>query len=86
MMACIHHILLPYVKQVRARPTLSNSHPALAIYDHFKAQFILRILNILDTNNTYVVGVPLNYTSHLQPINLSVNKSLKDSLRRCFQE
>ena len=31
MMTYIHHILLPYVKQVHAGLTLSNSHPALAI-------------------------------------------------------
>ena len=73
------------MKQVRARLFLSDSHPALAIYDSFKAQFTPRVLNILDTNNIYVVGVPPNCTSHLQPMDLSVNKSLKDSLRRSFQ-
>ena len=86
MVAYIHIILLPYVKETRSKLVLGNSHPALAIYDSFKAQFTPRILSILDSNNIYIVGIPPNCTSQLQPMDLSVNKSLKDSLRQSFQE
>ena len=86
MVVYIHNVLFPYVEQIRAKLALANSHPALTIYDSFKAQFTLRVLNMLGSNNIYIVGVPPNCTSQLQPMDLSVNKSLKDSLRRSFQE
>ena len=81
LLTYIHNVSLPYVEQIHAKLAVANSHPALAIYDSFKAQFTPWVLNMLDSNNIYIVGVPPNCTSQLQPMDLSVNKSLKDSLR-----
>ena len=37
------------------------------------------------TNNVIVVEVPPNCTGNLQPLDLSVNKAVKDSLKQKFQ-
>ena len=41
--------------------------------------------SLLDSNHVYVVRVPPNCTGHLQPMDLAVNKSVKDFLRKKFQ-
>ena len=54
MVAYIHNNYFVAIwGQIRAKLALANSHPALAIYDSFKAQFTPRVLNMLDSNNIY---------------------------------
>ena len=55
-------------------------------FDNFKAQRTDEILELLENNNIDCVFVPANYTGELQPLNLSVNKSVKDFLRAQFQD
>jgi len=61
------------------------AHTALAIYDEFKGQLTPAIFSLLETNNIMVVKVPENCTDRLQAMDLSVNKALKEFLRKIFQ-
>jgi len=57
-------------------------HCALLIFDNFKGQCTETLLKLLDENNVSVVLIPPNCTDRLQPLDVSVNKSAKEFLRR----
>ena len=79
----IEKILFPYLRRKREEMKLSSDHPALLLFDNFKAQCTETILKY---NNVNVVLVPPNCTDRLQPLNLSVNRSAKEFFRNEFQE
>ena len=64
---------------------LVENHPALLIFDNFKAQCTKDLLTFLDDNNIHVVLIPAKCTDKLQPLDFSVNKASKDFLRSKFQ-
>lgn len=64
---------------------LSFDHPALVLFDNFKGQCTTELLTTLD-NNINVVLILANCTDHLQPLDISVNKAVKEFLRGRFQE
>ena len=76
----IAHIILPYIHKKRENLKLARDYPALFPFDNFKAQCTPAILILLDQNNINVVLVPANCTDRLQPLDLSVNKSVKSYL------
>ena len=88
MMTYIEKIIVPYVKQKREQLNLDDDHPALliAIFNVFKGQCTEEILKMLEDNNIERVMVPTNCTDRLQPLDLSINKPVKEFLRRKFQE
>ena len=86
MVAYIYNILLPYVTSTHKNLQLSDTFPALVLFDHFKAQLTERVLDILDFHNILVIDVPANCTDRLQPLDVSVNKSMKHHLKESFQE
>ena len=49
----------------------------------FKGQFTDKVL---DLNNVVMVDVPANFTWKLQPMDVSVNKPIKDHMRSSFQK
>ena len=81
----IHKIILPYVEAKRNAHGRSNQ-TALVIFDEFKGQITDDVYNVLDNHNILVVKVPPNCTDRLQPMDLSINKSVKDYLRDRFQK
>ena len=81
----IDAILLPYVKQKRQELKLPN-HPCLVIFDRFKAQCTSTILEVLEENNIFVSLIPAHCTDRLQPLDISVNCSVKQFLRTQFHE
>ena len=81
----VHKVILPYIVKKRKELKLSLDHPALLIFDNFKAQCTSDILRSLDENNINVVLVPPNCTDRLQPLDITVNKAAKEYLRRQFQ-
>ena len=81
----VEHILLPYIDGKRKSLNLANDFPALVLFDNFKAQCTTAVLTLLDQNNINVVLIPPNCTDHLQPLDISVNKAVKDKLRGLFQ-
>jgi len=73
------------VKGKHSELKLGDDQPALVIYDEFKGQLTDAVHSLLDSNRIYVVRVPPNCTGRLQPMDLTVNKSAKDFLRKQFQ-
>ena len=65
---------------------LSHDHPALLIFDNFKAQTTSSFLELLGSYNLDIVLLQANCTDRLQPLDLSINKAAKDFLRLQFQD
>ena len=82
----IHEIILLYIKRKREELRIALDHPALLLFDNFKAQCTEKILRYIDSYNIYVILIPPNCTDSLQPLDISVNKPAKDFLRRKFQD
>ena len=82
----IENIIVPFVDNKRELLKLKKSHPALAMIDCFRGQTTPGILDLLQENNIITVMVPINCTDKLQPIDLSINKPVKDQMKSKFQE
>jgi len=74
------------MEETRKRLKLAKDSRALCIFDNFKAQCTNRMLKLLEDNNIDIVFVPANCTGELQPMGLSVNKSVKDFMHSKFEE
>ena len=81
----VENIILPYISVARKDLGLGEEHMALVIFDTFKGHKEDEMESLLLENNVLSVIVPSNCTDLLQPLDLSVNKPLKDHLRRSFQ-
>ena len=81
----IHKILLPYVNCKREELRLLSNYSALVVYDRFKAQCTNDVLQILRENHIDTLLIPASCTDQLQPLDVSVNKSAKEFLRKKFQ-
>ena len=79
-------IIFPYIQEKKTALKLSNEQPALLIFDNFRAQCTSSVLDLLDGHNINVALIPPNCTDRLQPMDLSVNKAVKDFLRGQFRE
>ena len=55
--------------------------PALAAFDVFKGQHAESVLKLLEV----LVSVPVNCTNGLQPMDLSINKSVKEFMGGKFR-
>ena len=77
-------VVVPYLNTKRQELHLASSHPALAIFDCFKGQTTPEFLLLLEEHNIFFVQVPANCTDRLQPLDVSVNKPIKDHLRKSF--
>jgi len=60
----------------------SETFPAMVLLDAFKGQTTDSTDHLLEQNNISVVNIPPNCTDKLQPMDLSVNKSLKEFLKK----
>jgi len=65
---------------------LGDTFPALVIFDVFKGQITDSIFRILRDNDIYVISILANCTGKLQPMDLSVNKAFKNSMKQQFSE
>ena len=79
------YVLLQYITEKRESLGLVIDYPALVIFDNFKAQCTPAILTQLDQNSINMVLVPPNCTDRLQPLDISVNKAIKNQLCAEFQ-
>ena len=81
----IKEIVVPFISQKREALKLDKTHPAVAICDCFKGQTIPGIQALLEEHNIISIHVPANCTDKLQPLDISINKPLKDEMKRRFQ-
>ena len=79
----INLILLKYIEE--KHKALKSTVPALVIFDHFQGQCTKPVLNLLEQNNILIAVVLPNCTDRLQPLDVSVNKAVKEFLRGKFQ-
>ena len=79
-------IIIPYVNKTRENLNLDLRHSALVIFDVFKGQCTKAVLQLLADNHILHVTVPNNCTDRLQPLDLSINKAVKQYMRSKFQE
>lgn len=54
--------------------------------DNFKGQVTSAINELLESNNIHVCLLPANTTDQLQPMDVVVNKPVKDFLKRKFEQ
>ena len=81
----IEKIVVLYLSQNREALKLAKTHPAVAILDCFKAQTTPAILTHLERHNIIPIHIRANCTDKLQPLDVSINKPLKDEMKRRFQ-
>ena len=74
----IEKVIVPYVQRKKDELKLPNSQRALCIIDGFRAQCTSDVVKLLDHHSIDIVYMPANYTEELQPLDLSVIKSVKD--------
>ena len=84
----MHHyvekIIVPYVENKQIALKLSTTHPAIGLYDCFHNQTTPEIESLLQENNIIPVHIPANCTGKLQLMDVSVNRPVKDRLRKSF--
>ena len=78
----LNDIIIPYVEAIRCDV---GDKPALLILDNFKGHSTDAVINLLEANNIHTCFLPANCTDLLQPMDLSVNKPVKDFLRNKFE-
>ena len=82
----VKNIILPYIRKVHRTQNLSKSQMTLCIFDVFRAQMGEDFLDFLSENNIKVVYVPARCTDRLQPLDVSVQKAIKNHLRQSFED
>lgn len=82
----VKKIIIPYVNETRKNLNLDNAYSALVIFDVFKGQCTKEVLKFLEDNHILYVTMPNNCTYRLQPLDLTINKSVKQYMRSKFQE
>ncbi len=80
----IDTIIIPYVCKKRADRQLLETQRALVICKVFKGQVTDNVVKKLESINCDFVPVPANMTHFLQPLDLTINKSAKQFMRREF--
>ena len=79
----LKEIILSYVKIERERLGF-ETQPALLIYDLFRGQTTDKFLDVLKDNNILSTKIPPNMTHVFQPLDLTVNKFVKDFMKEKF--
>ena len=80
----INTIIVPYVTSVRERMELPLEHPAIVMFDACRGHKGSEIEDLLKENLLLPVPIPSNCTDRLQPVDIRVNKPLKDYLCNNF--
>lgn len=78
----VDNILLPYIDEKRKAFKLAEDYPTSVLFGNFKAQCTPSILTILNQNNINVLLIPQNCMDHLQPLDITVNKSVKNRVSK----
>ena len=82
----ITNIIVPYIMRKKEELKLHSEQRALCIIDNFSAQCTDEVLELLERHKIDTVFVPPNCTCVLQPMDLSINKPVKDILKNEFHQ
>ena len=82
----VEKIIVPFVTQKRKALKLEASYPAITIFDGFKGQTTNDIRALLNSHNIIPMQLPANCTDKLQPLDISINKPMKDHIKAKFQQ
>ena len=82
----IEKVIVPFVTEKRQKLKMDLTSPAAAIFDNFRGQTTESILSLLRSHNIIPIQLPANCTDKLQPLDISVNKPMKDHLKIRFQQ
>ena len=82
----VDKIIVPFLTQKRKALKLEASYPAIAIFDGFKDQTTNDIHALLNSHNIIPMQLPANCTDKLQPLDISINKPMKDHIKAKFQQ
>ena len=82
----IDKIILPFITKKRQEMKLDLMSPAAAIFDNFRGQTTNDILSHLRSHAIVPILLPANCTDKLQPLDIAVNKPMKDYLKSKFQQ
>ena len=85
MVRYVKKVIVPFLPRKRTELKLEKLHPALAIFDCFRGQSTPSFYALLKKHNIVTVQVPPNCTDQLQPLDVSVNKPMKNKVKRNFQ-
>ena len=80
----LEQIIISYIRRKHVELKLATDHPALAVFDVFKGQQT-GLSDILAKENIHALNVPPNCTECLQPMDLSMNKSVKEFVHNNFK-
>jgi len=82
----VNNIILPFIRKIKRTQNLPKDQKSLCIFDVFRAQMGEDFLDLLAEKNIKVVFVPACCTDRLQPLDVSVQKAVKNHLRKSFEE
>ena len=74
----------PYIEMKGKELDLPTTFHALVLFDVFKGQTTESVYKPLESNSIYAVSIPANCTDRLQPMDLSVSRSIKEFLKNKF--
>ena len=80
----IEKTIVPFISQKRQSLYLPTPQPII-LFDCFRIQTTPDILSLLEKHNINAVQVPSNCTDKLPPVDISVNKPVKDEIKKRFQ-
>ena len=82
----IEKIIVPFVTQKRKALELKVSYPAVTVFDGFRGQTTNDIHTLLKDHSIIAMQLPPNCTDKLQPLDISINKPIKDHMKAKFQQ
>ena len=86
VMSLLKKIVFPFINKKCESLSLSKDEKSLLIFDVFKGQTTPAVNDLLKDNNYIVQHVPNNHTNLFQPLDISVNKSVKSFISEKYQE
>ena len=84
MVRYVEKVIVPFLDENRAEMNLEKTHPALALFDCFRGQVTPEFYSLIEKHNIIPVLVPANCMDKLQPMDVSVNKPVKDHIKQSF--
>lgn len=86
MKCYVENILVPFFIHKREALGLEETYTALVLFDRLRGQNTTEFLELLEAHNIHFVKIPPNTTDKLQPLDILVNKTTKDEMKKWFQE